>query len=318
MNNPLHKEPKASPKDFFLWLGIMATLYVSAISLVVLLFEYINILFPDPLDYYVDPYRGAIRFAIASLIVIFPLYIYLMRKVNVDARKHPAKREIKVRKWIVYLSLFAASLTMVIDLIVLINTFLGGEITTQFILKVLTVLVVIGGAFLYYFYDLKGHWQIHESKSKIIGATVAGLILIAIISGFLIMGSPATQRLLRFDQEKVEDLSNIQWQLINFYQNKGLLPESLEETKDSLSGFVAPLDRETGEEYVYEKTDLLTFNLCATFNEESFNLGKDRTERPKYGFSEENWDHEAGYVCFEREIDPELYPLLPVRGPTFR
>ena len=227
MHNPLTKENKTTPKDFFLWLGVMVTLYLSTISLVVLLFEYINILFPDQLDSYRDPYSGAIRFSIANLIVAFPLYIYLMRKVNTIARKYPEKREIWVRKWIVVFSLFAAALAMVIDLIVLINFFLGGDITTRFTLKVLAVFVVLGGVFLYYLYDVKGYWQMNEAKSKVAGAVVSFVILVSVLSGFAIMGSPTTQRLIRFDQEKVYALSDIQWQVINHWQSKGSLPEEL-------------------------------------------------------------------------------------------
>lgn len=309
MKNPLHKEIKTTPKDFVLWLGVMATLYVSAISLIVLLFEYITILFPDPLDHYVDPYRGAIRFSIASLIVIFPLYIYLTRKINVDARKHPEKRELKVRKWIVYLSLFAAVFTLVVDLIILINTFLGGDLTTAFLLRVLVVFAVIGSVFLYYLYDLRGYWQVNESRSKMVGAVVALVVIISVISGFFIMGSPATQRDLRFDQERVNELSSIQWQLINYWQSKGELPEELSALEDSIGGYRVPTDPETDEAFVYTKTDERSFTLCATFNLESPVEFNEDAYWPKYGFHNGNWQHDAGEVCFEREIDEDLYPV---------
>lgn len=261
MNNPLHKEIKVTPKDFFLWVGVMVTLYVSAVTLLVLLFEYISILFPDPLDYYVDPYRGAIRFSIASLIVVFPLYIYLMRKINTEARRYPEKRELWVRKWIVYLSLFVATITLIIDLVLLIDRFLGGDLTTQFALKVISVLLVIGGAFVYYLYDLKGYWQTHEKESKIVGALIALVILVSIISGFIIMGTPADQRLLRFDQEKVEDLSNIQFQIINYWQGKGELPEELSVLEESIGGYKVPEDSQTNENYIYTKTGDESFTL---------------------------------------------------------
>ena len=304
----MEKYKSSSSKDFFLWLGVMVTLYLSSISLVLLLFEYIKILFPDPLDYYVDPYRGAIRFSIASLIVAFPLYVYLTRLVNTDMRKHTEKREITVRKWLVSLTLFVGALTLIIDLIALINVFLGGELTTQFVLKVATVLIVIGGVFLYYLYDLKGYWRKNESKSKLAGAIVSLVVIASVVGGFFILGSPADQRLLRFDQEKVNDLSNIQWQLVNYWQSKESLPDNLEQLEDPLSGYKMPTDPETDESYGYEKTGDLTFKLCANFNKESLNLANDTTFRPKFGFDQANWEHDAGEVCFEREVDPDLYP----------
>ena len=102
-------------------------------------------------------------------------------------------------------TLFIAGITIVVDLIVLINTFLGGELTTRFVLKVLAVLIVIGGAFLYYFYGLRGKWEVEEKTSIMIGWIVSVVVLISIISGFFIIGSPQTQRLLRLDQTKVND-----------------------------------------------------------------------------------------------------------------
>lgn len=303
------KNETKGPKDFFLWLGVMATLYISSINLVVLLFEYIRILFPDDLDYYVDPYRGTIRFSIASLIVLFPLYLYLTRLINKDSRKNPEKRELKSRKWALYLTLFVAGATIVIDLIVLINGFLGGELTTRFVLQLLTVLVVIGGVFFYYFYELKGYWHKNEKKSILVGQIVALIVLASIVAGFFIMGSPATQRLLRFDQERVNDLQSIQWQILNQWQSSGSIPETLEELNDDFSGFAIPTDPETEEPYGYTKAGATSFELCADFNLESIETRNEASFRPKYGFEQANWEHEAGLVCFDREIDPELYPV---------
>jgi hypothetical protein len=310
MQNPLHKENKTTPKDFFLWAGVIVTLYLSVISLIILLFEYISIIFPDSLDNYVDPYRGAIRFALANVLVAFPLYVYLVRLINVDARKHKEKTELKVRKWLISLSLFGAALTLVIDLIVLINAFLGGELTAQFILKVITVFVVIGGVFVYYLKDLKGYWQANEAKSKMVGFVVSVLIFVSVVSGFLIMGSPAEQRLLRFDQEKVANLSETQWQLINYWQSKGELPDELSELENSLSGFRAPTDPQSNQPYTYKKTGDMTFTLCANFNSESRSDEFSRAPYPKYGISDTNWSHGEGEVCFDREIDPDLYPIF--------
>ena len=39
------------PRDFFLYLLATVTLYVSVISGLMLLFQFINLTFPDPLDY---------------------------------------------------------------------------------------------------------------------------------------------------------------------------------------------------------------------------------------------------------------------------
>ena len=57
----------------------MLTLYWSAGALIALLFRIIDTVFKDRLDYYLDPYSSGIRFALASLIVVFPLSLFLFR-----------------------------------------------------------------------------------------------------------------------------------------------------------------------------------------------------------------------------------------------
>ena len=302
-----------SPKDFFLYIAAMVALYVSAISLLALLFQYINILFPDQLDYYIDPYSGAIRFAIASLVIIFPAYVFLTRILNQDLRANPQKRELGIRKWLIFFTLFIAGATIIIDLIVLVNTFLGGDLTTRFILKVVSVLVVIGGAFWYYFEALKGRWEREEALSKKIGGFVSLVVLVSIISGFFIMGSPQSLRDLRFDQNKTNDLENIQWQVVNYWQQKGSVPKTLEDLKDPIGNYVIPVDKQTGESYGYRKLSGLSFELCAEFNLEGGSIGNDLRRPPKiaepFDIESGNWDHGIGLECFKRVIDPDLYPI---------
>lgn len=310
---------KTTPKDFFLSIGAFAALYISAVSLLTLVFQYIDILFKDTLNTFYDPYSGAIRFSIASLVIIFPLYVYLTRLINQDIRLHPKKKEVGVRKWLIFLTLFVAGATIIIDLIVLINTFLGGEeLTLAFILKVVSVLVVIGGVFIYYMHDLRGKWENSKSLSQTIGGIVSLLVLAAIVAGFFIIGSPQTQRLVRFDQDKINDLSSIQWQVVNFYQQKERLPDTLVELEDPLIGFILPQDSQTGKEYSYAKVEGLKFQLCAEFNKESRGNSMDTPQPVKvetslrygYGFEDENWVHGVGETCFERTIDPDKFPPL--------
>ena len=88
-------KPRVTAKDFFLWLGAMVALYVSTISLVLLSHQYINVWFPDVAR---EPYgsgaSGTIRFAIASLIVFFPLYVWLTRLLHQDIRRVPEKKDL--------------------------------------------------------------------------------------------------------------------------------------------------------------------------------------------------------------------------------
>ncbi len=153
---------KTSPKDFFLNLLSTVALYMASASFIVLIFQYINIFFQDTLDSndYSNPLRSAynaIRFAVSSLIVAFPVYVASLWYMNKEYVNNPEKRNVRIRKWLIYFTLFAAAVIIMGDLITLIYTFLNGEITARFILKVITFLVVVGSIFGYYFYDLRKH-----------------------------------------------------------------------------------------------------------------------------------------------------------------
>jgi len=304
-------KPKVTPKDFFLWAGAMVALYGSVISFIGLLFEYINRTFPDPLEYYVDPYSGGIRFAMASLIVLVPVTILLMRFIRKDIAREPIKNELWVRRWALVLTVFVAGAAVVGDLITLINYFLGGDLTTRFVLKVIVLLLVAGAVLFHFLADLRGYWSANPERAKMVGFGAGIVVLLAIVSGFFILGSPAEVRLVRLDAQKVSDLQNIQWQVVNYWQQKEKLPESLDELKDPLSGSFISNDPQSGEAYIYEVTGTLSFKLCGTFNKEGVGdiysalrpvavEGKD--------IERDSWQHGAGEVCFDRKIDPERYP----------
>src|ERR1035437_8522976 len=117
------------PRDLFLHLLAIVTLYWSSISFVTLLWQFINNYFPDALHYYYngDNSFGLIRFSVSALIIVFPVFIAVSWYLNKIYRRESAVRESKIRKWLIYLTLFVTSLVIIGDLVSVINTFLGGE-----------------------------------------------------------------------------------------------------------------------------------------------------------------------------------------------
>lgn len=300
--------PKAGPKDVALWLGAMIALYGSAISLLGLLYAYVDYLFPDPAIGYYDPYGGAVRSAMAFLIVGVPAYLVLTGLLNRDLRAHPEKEQVWVRRWFVVATLFIAALTVVIRLIGLVNDFLGGELQTRSLLKFLATVIVLGGGIAYYWEELRGRWR--TQRARPIGIGVATLVILTVVGGFLVIGSPATQRDYRLDEQRVAALSEIQWRIVDRYQTSGALPEQLADIADSIGGYSVPEDPETGEPYGYRVTGDLTFELCATFARETPEGFRDPYGGARPEFQFDNWQHGAGEVCFERTIDPKLYPKV--------
>lgn len=307
---------KATPKDFFLWAGAMVALYGGVVAFITLLFDYINYTFPDPLQYqyYYDPY-SSVSYEMAALIVLAPLFLILMRVIRRDIARDPSRAEIWVRRWALYLTVFAAGATIVIDLIMLLTTFLSGEdLTARFLLKVLVVLLVAGGGFMHFLADIWGYWVRQPQRARMVNGGVGAVVIVAIVAGFFIIGTPQEARQYRLDEQKVSDLQNIQWQLVNYWQQKQVLPTTLGELTDPISGFVVPLDPQTGEQYSYERVSQTSFELCAIFNATDRYQQSAVAPRPVTAVPEivktggDTWEHAAGEVCFARTIDPERYP----------
>ncbi len=313
------EKAKTTAKDFVLWLGAMASLYAGVVAFIALMFYYINTVFPNPVSntyYYSDPYlNSGMSYEIASLIVLTPVFLVLMRLIRRDIDRDPSRGEIWVRRWAVFLTLFLAGAAMVVDLIVLLTTFLQGEeLSTGFLLKVLTVLLVAGLGFMHFLADMRGYWDREPARARMVNYGVGLVVLIAIVSGFFIVGTPAEIRAKKQDALRLNDLQNIQWQVVNYWQQKEELPASLQEMEDPISGNVTPVDPATKEPYGYRATGRLTFEICATFAMEGGNQmmnGRSVPMDPSIApamLKEDNWQHDAGEQCFTRTIDPERYP----------
>lgn len=310
---------KVSPKDFFLWAGAMVAFYASVITFINLVFQYINYLFPDPLNnYQIDPYQNGVSGFMATVIVAFPIFLILMRVIRRGIIADQMRQDIWIRRWALFLTLFVAGAAIAGDLIVLLTTFLSGEeLTARFLLKILTVFIVAGAVFAHFFADIKSYWKMYPDRARNLGFTVETIVVLTIVAGFFIVGTPRQARLARFDAQRVSDLQNIQWQIVSYWQQKQKLPKSLSDLSDPISGFFAPLDPETRQDYEYKETAATSFQLCAIFNKESRKTMNGSLERPYpttpvaiKGERMDNWQHGAGRVCFDRAIDPERYPPL--------
>lgn len=302
---------KITAKDFFLHLGVIVTFYASTIALITLLFEVINFAYPRITNAY-QYYFPSISFQVATLIVAFPLFLFLSWMLQKTYVTDPSLREAPLRKWLSYITLFIAGAVVAGDLVTVIYMFLDGQdLTTGFLLKVLALLLIAGSVFMYYLREIRN--QISPSERNIwrIGAVI--LVLGSIILGFAVIGSPASQRERRYDTQRVSELQSIQWQIINYWQQKESIPESLEELNDPFSGFTVPVDPKTKTPYEYSKTGNLSFELCASFDKEGManqysEASVSMPMRDPYYRVNENWQHDAGRTCFDRTIDPEMYP----------
>jgi hypothetical protein len=150
-------KPYLSAREAFMYLVLFTTLYLTTFNLGRLIFQFANLAFPDAAALYdtAQSARDAIRFSVASLVIAFPIFLYLSVLIGRSIKRDPSKRASKVRKWLTYMTLFVAAAVIIGDLTALVYNFLGGELSLRFALKVLTVAGIAGGIFGYYLWDLR-------------------------------------------------------------------------------------------------------------------------------------------------------------------
>lgn len=333
------QKTKTGPGFFFLSLGVLIALVTSVVAFLNLAFETLNFKFPDVLNatyqYGYNSYNfdGA-RTAIAMLIIFFPILLVVMHYWRRQAKQGLKNFDEILRKWMLYVVLFLSALVIAIDLVTLVRYFVSGEITTRFILKVLVALLVAVFVGVNFILELRHQERVWGFRVGLWGAIKSSILVLAlIIWSFSVIGTPGQQRVWRLDDRRVQDLQNIQYQVINFWQQKEKLPEKLTDLSNPLSGNSLPVDPEfdQGKSYEYTVKGPLSFELCATFSAampqgwQEYQTGKgiiapmparvDGTTSAVYpypgGGANESWDHQAGHTCFERTIDKDIYPPYP-------
>lgn len=114
-------------------------------------------------------------------------------------------------------------------------------------------------------------------------------VLAAVVGGIWVMGSPTTQRLLRLDERRVQDLRVISQAVDRYMRGHEQLPEDLTALSGNTALGLTIRDPATGEEYRYLAGTGQSYQLCADFALAS--------EGP--GTLPGTWSHEAGSHCFD-------------------
>lgn len=149
--------PSLSAREAFEYLVLFGTLYFSAFALGQLLFQFINLTFPDPLwpEFRFVAITGAIRWSISSLVVSTPVFLFVAWSNSRKIEASPVKRASPVRRWLTYLTLAITASLLIGDCTSLVYNLLGGEMTMRFLLKAATIGAIAGTAFVYYLSDLR-------------------------------------------------------------------------------------------------------------------------------------------------------------------
>lgn len=124
--------------------------------------------------------------------------------------------------------------------------------------------------------------------NRIAALATSVAVIVTIVAGLFLAGSPSEQRMARFDKERLSDLRYISNSVERYWRERHRLPEDLSELADGIIVTRIPMDPESGASYSYEITAKDAYRVCAVFDGRSADPEAD-------GF----WAHERGRHCFQ-------------------
>ncbi|MDQ3098778.1 MAG: hypothetical protein M3Q44_03460 [bacterium] len=132
----------------------------------------------------------------------------------------------------------------------------------------------------------------------LIGAVVVALV----IAVFSTSGNPFERQRQARDQEILSAFSQIKLRIENYHQTNKQVPDSLEQLeKATTTGRTPPA---TKQNFTYKKLSTISYDLCATFEAESAETGKDVP--PMYEPDSIDTTHKSGFDCITYKIPSYL------------
>ncbi|SRR6266581_2529984 len=127
-------------------------------------------------------------------------------------------------------------------------------------------------------------------RTVVAGIGVA-VVLLAIVIGLAVIGSPADERARRLDERRVRALQGLAGAVDEYWRVRGRLPQSIAELMRDPRVVTDTKDPVSGQEYVYRTVTDRTYQLCADFERQSVGVSDARL-----------WTHPSGRHCFDLEV----------------
>jgi len=124
------------------------------------------------------------------------------------------------------------------------------------------------------------------NKAYAWGSTAA--VVMVIITGLILGGSPKEQRLVRLDEQRVSDLRSLSYYIESYVEEFSSLPLNLEVLVNGRNVQELPRDPLSNMQYTYSQVNATKYRLCADFDAAS-----EREDMNSF------WYHDVGYYCFQ-------------------
>ena len=304
-----HEDESRNPAfHFFLYIIVFVSLTFIATGLVAILYQIIEKFFVagtqfivQNSNYQIDPPvrsyslfdQNTVKFGLASIVIATPVFLFVSFLIHKFLFEGKIKKDSRVRKWTTYVALFVALVTMLTNLVYLVFALLTEVSSLASVLKIFSVFLIAGGIFAYYFWDIrkKETEGIKYVKEKIFGWFFLATILFVFVFSLFIIDNPVEIKNKEDDAMLISKLDTIPQNIEAYFSQKGVLPANLKEINSSGNSASPYID---GTMISYEKIGQYSYKLCAAFK--SSNL-KD--------VSANDWQHDKGVKCFNREVTPD-------------
>jgi len=298
-----------APKYAFYYLLALVALIFSALSVGMIVFQLINKNMPDIFGKFgVDFSPDILKFAISAIIIAAPIFFWMSRLIYKNLAKGNLDKDAGVRRWLTYFILFVAAVIIIAFLIVTINSFLNGDWTTKFLLKMLTVVGIAALVFSFYLYDIRRLVVIKKTDRvlKIYFWGALAIIMTAFICSLFIVESPAAARGRLVDERIINNFYSLESSVTSYYSYHKNLPATLNELRAENTVSEIYVDPATNQEFTYHLVSVTSYQLCATFRSDN------KAQKNIYTqYAEERMRHGSGYQCLDFKIYPENIQIVP-------
>ena len=147
---PSRQHAVENARDAFYYLLNFITLGFWTVALGQIFYRLIAYRLPDTTSPYYGSLRDDLAWQAATVIVAFPVFLYVHSLIQRELRSRPDLYDSGIRRWLTYLTLVVAAIILLTDAAWVIQALIRGELTLRFILDSLVLLVLGGGVFVYY------------------------------------------------------------------------------------------------------------------------------------------------------------------------
>jgi len=314
-NNNMNSKQNAKYAFYYL-LSLVALIFMS-LSVGMIVFSIIDKTIPDVLNSVVGNYDGQLKFAISAILIATPIFYLIINLIYRGLRKEELAKDSGIRRWLTYFTILVSALIILGVFISVINSFLAGDLTSQFILKALTVFIIAAIVFTFYFYDIRREEVIKKDKiMKIFLGVSLVLVVAAFVASWFFVESPKTARQRRLDQAVVNNIYSLESAVNSYYDRYKKLPDNFEAILAEKDIYLDPkvlVDPETKTPIVYQKLGDKDFQFCSTFRTDSAATNnQERVSYPAVSYPAGSKEHAAGYQCLKGTLWAVVQPT-PVK-----